>query len=224
MSEGSSPRPVQPGEPAPEFELPAITRDGTVCLDDFRGRRPVLLGLFRGLHCAFCRRHIAALSAMEDELRAKGVETLAVVNTPVERARAYIRFRPTRLLLASDEERTTHRAYGLPLAEITESETAWPRRISSTDFLDLRIDIPGELPEPMQPLVASEYLNAKEGYETTPEDERMDVAGAQLVGAFLVDRDGIVRWRFLEAAEGPGDLDRFPKTEEFLAVASSLAA
>jgi peroxiredoxin len=224
MSEASSPRPVQPGELAPGFELPAITRDGMVRLDDFRGRRPVLLGLFRGLHCAFCRRHIAALGAMEDDLRAKGVETLGVVNTPAERARAYIRFHPMRLLLASDEERVTHRAYGLPLAEITESETAWPSRISSTDFLDLRIDIPGELPEPMQPLAASEYLNAKEGYETTPEDERMDVAGAQLVGAFLVDRDGIVRWRFLEAAEGPGDLDRFPKTEEFLAVASSLAA
>jgi peroxiredoxin len=48
---GVEPRlPVQPGEPAPDFTLPAVEREGTVSLDDYRGRAAVLLALFRWLH------------------------------------------------------------------------------------------------------------------------------------------------------------------------------
>jgi peroxiredoxin len=42
--------PLRPGDPAPHFALPAVNRDGQVTLDDYRGRSPVLVGLFRGLH------------------------------------------------------------------------------------------------------------------------------------------------------------------------------
>jgi hypothetical protein len=52
--------PVQPGDPAPDFVLPAVDREGTVSLADYRGRTPVLLATMRGLYCAFCRRHIRA--------------------------------------------------------------------------------------------------------------------------------------------------------------------
>ena len=44
------PRPLQPGDRAPDFTLPAINREGSVSLGDFRGKQRVLLGLFRGLH------------------------------------------------------------------------------------------------------------------------------------------------------------------------------
>ena len=42
--------PLRPGDPAPHFALPAVNREGQVSLDDNRGRSPLLLGLFRGLH------------------------------------------------------------------------------------------------------------------------------------------------------------------------------
>lgn len=42
--------PVLPGEPAPDFTLPAANRAGTVSLADYRGQRPLLLALFRGLY------------------------------------------------------------------------------------------------------------------------------------------------------------------------------
>ena len=38
------------GAPAPHFLLPAVNREGTVSLDDYRGRSPVLVALVRGLH------------------------------------------------------------------------------------------------------------------------------------------------------------------------------
>ncbi len=44
------PRPLQPGDRAPDFTLPAINREGSVSLGDFCGKQAVFLGLFRGLH------------------------------------------------------------------------------------------------------------------------------------------------------------------------------
>ncbi len=65
--------PLQPGDRAPNVVLDAITQEGKIALDDFRGQKPVLVGLFRGLHCPFCRRHIAAQAQLDPELRQKGV-------------------------------------------------------------------------------------------------------------------------------------------------------
>ena len=42
--------PLRPGDPAPDFALLAVNRGGEVSLDDYRGRSPVLIALFRGLH------------------------------------------------------------------------------------------------------------------------------------------------------------------------------
>lgn len=75
------PRPIQPGDRAPGFSLPAINREGAVSLDEYRGKQPVLVGLFRGLSCPFCRRHLVQLSATQEKLKPTGVETLGVVNT-----------------------------------------------------------------------------------------------------------------------------------------------
>ena len=52
----------------------------------------MLVGLFPGLHCAFCRRLYRRPGAADPELREKGVESLTVVNTPIERARLYFRY------------------------------------------------------------------------------------------------------------------------------------
>jgi peroxiredoxin len=43
------PQALQPGDRAPGFSLPAVNRDGRIALDDYRGRNPFLVGLFRGL-------------------------------------------------------------------------------------------------------------------------------------------------------------------------------
>ena len=51
---------IEPGRPAPDFSLPAADREGTVSLAEYHGR-PVLLALFRGLYCPFCRHQIAQL-------------------------------------------------------------------------------------------------------------------------------------------------------------------
>src|SRR4029450_1202851 len=108
--------PLQPGDRAPNVVFDAISREGKVPLDDFRGRSPLLVGLFRGLHCPFCRRHVAAMAQPNPSLKEKGIECLAVVKTPVERARLYFRYHPLPdLLAASDPQGASHRAFGLPI-------------------------------------------------------------------------------------------------------------
>ena len=114
MTTDDSRPPVVPGEPAPDFALPAVDGTATVSLADYRGRSPVFLSLLIGLWCPFCRRHIAQMGTIENKLKAAGVDTLGVVATPPENARLYFKFRPTRLRLAADPELTTHRAYGVP--------------------------------------------------------------------------------------------------------------
>ncbi|HWK67699.1 MAG TPA: peroxiredoxin-like family protein [Rhizobiaceae bacterium] len=222
MSEAAAERPLQPGDRAPDVVLDAITREGKVALADYRGQNPVLVGLFRGLHCPFCRRHIAALAELEPELRRKGVQSLAVINTPIERARLYYRYHPLpNLLAAADPERRSHRAFGLPNLQITESEIEWPYKISMDAAMSLRLDLPGELPEPMDPFAASELLDKKDGYVVTEADQEMIATGrSQLVGEFLLDRDGVVRWCFTEEAEGGRRMFQAPGPQELMSAAA----
>ncbi|RUU02169.1 AhpC/TSA family protein [Mesorhizobium sp. USDA-HM6] len=212
MSMFSVDRPLQPGDPAPNIVLDAISREGKIALNDFRGRSPLLIGLFRGLHCPFCRRHVAAMAQLNPALREKGVECLAVVNTPVERARLYFRYHPMpHLLAASDPERASHRAFGL-------------REVGMDTVTAIRIDLPGELPEPMDVMAMNEFLNKKEGYEITEADQQTMASGqGQLVGQFLIDREGIVRWSFTEVLEIGLQTFRAPKPEELISEASKVA-
>src|SRR5439155_11546222 len=115
----TEPRVLQPGDPAPDFTLPAVHRDGTVSLGDYRGRSPLLLAIFRGIYCPFCRRQIAQLSLTRDKLLAVGDETLAVVASDLERTRLYFRYRPTRVPLAVDPTLITHRAFSVSKFPVT---------------------------------------------------------------------------------------------------------
>ena len=217
--------PLQLGERAPNFVLDAITRQGKIAIDDFRGQKPVLVGLYRGLHCPFCRRHIVALSQLTPALNEKGIENFTVVNTPVERARLYFRYHPvSALLAASDPERASHRAFGLPNMQLTENESAWPHKVSMSDVRMMQVEMPGELPEPVDPFTAMESLNKKDNYDITDADQQMMATGVgQLIGQFLLDRDGVVRWTFTEATEDGRHMFGAPKVDELMSAAMQLA-
>lgn len=225
MSARSDLLPLQPGDRAPNVVLDAITQEGKIALDDFRGQKPVLIGLFRGLHCAFCRRHIAAQARLDPELRERGVGSLTVVNTPIERARLYFRYHPMpNLLAASDPERASHRAFGLPNLEFTENETNWPYKVAMAAAMDMRVDIPGELPGPMDPMTAGAILDKRDHYELTEADQQMIATGhGQLVGQFLLDRQGIVRWSFTEVPEGGRYMFGAPNPQELMSAVSQVA-
>jgi peroxiredoxin len=210
--------PVQPGEPAPDFVLPAVDRDGTVSLADYRGKTPLLLATMRGLYCAFCRRHIAQLGLTRRKLQPLGVEVLAIVASPPERARLYYRFRPAGVPLAADPELTIHRAYGVPNRALTPEIS----QIVASRYVDLARELKIQASDVAEIRSA---LYRQDGLEppAADQEDRRDWSqrhGAQFTGQFLVDREGIVRWANIEGAvDGLSSMEKFPTDEEYLAAA-----
>jgi hypothetical protein len=165
------------------------------------------------------------LATTQDKLKAVGVETVAVVNTPLERARLYFKYRPARVLLAADPEAETHRAFRVPAGVIVEDEsaTSWPESVTMGQLLAVQMNPTGELPAPQNPFAAMEILNKKDGFEPTEIDHQIATAhGTQMTGHFLIDRDGIIRWLQIEAGERIGDLSKFPSDDEIVAAARKL--
>jgi peroxiredoxin len=216
MTAAESRPPVSPGEPAPDFTLPAVGREEMVSLANYRGRSPVFLALFIGLWCPFCRRSIAQMGATQDKLTPLGVETLGIVATTPENAQLYFKFRPTRLRLAADPELTTHRAYGLPKPAPTPEVM---KAIEAT-----RINPTGEFPEPLPMAEAAMAIAKLDGYTENQTDKAdMERQWPQLKGQFLIDRDGIVRWANVECAtEGFAGMGKFPSEEEILTAVRAL--
>jgi peroxiredoxin len=204
--------PLQPGDQAPDFKLPAADRDGTVSLSEYRGRNPVLVALFRGLYCPFCRRQMVQLNASAETLKAAGVATVGIVATAAERARLYFRFRPSRFPIGADPDLTTHRAYGLPQFPITPQILQLVEAAAS--------DLARELGIPTRPGEASQAIHTFDGFEPVESDERdYERHQALIIGQFLIDRQGIVRWVNVERK--PGEL---PSDRQLAAAAIGLQA
>jgi peroxiredoxin len=205
--------PVQPGVPAPEFVVPAVHADGVISLADYRGTTPVLLGLFPGLYCPFCRRAIAQMASTSEKLKPLGVESIAVVGTELENARLYFRFRPTRLTMGADPQLSTHRSYGVPRPEPTPELFAIVQ--------NTLINPTGELREPLPVPAAAAALNARDGFQpTTVDAHEAQTTFTQMKGQFLIDSTGIVRWANIECGnEGLPGLGKFPTHDELMAAA-----
>ena len=88
----------------------------------------------------------------------------------------------------------------------------------------MRVELPDELPGPMDPIAAAEILDKKDGYEFTEADQQMMATGhGQLVGQFLLDRQGIVRWSFTEVPEGGRYMFAGTDTQELMSAVSQVA-
>ncbi len=194
MESEPAPR-LRPGDPAPDVWLPAADREGVVSLMDYRGARSVLLALFRGLSCPFCRRQMSQLAPSAERLEKVGVATLAVVATAPERARLYYRFHPPRFRVAADPDLRTHRAYGLRQIPKTPAVMQIVEAAAARMAHELGIpSIPGQ---------AHDAILRFDGFEPTESDRRdWERDHALGIGQFLIDRQGIVRWVHFERTPG----------------------
>jgi peroxiredoxin len=208
--------PVAAGEAAPQFALPAVDGEGPVALSDYRGKSNLFLALMVGLWCPFCRRQLVQLGAMEEKLKALGVQSLAVVATDPEHARVYFKFRPTKLRLASDPALSIHRAFRVPKPQPT------PEMLQALG--EVKVNPFGDLPEPMPIQALAEKLTIEDGYTGTPNDRAdIDRQWPQLKALYMIDRDGIVRWVDIECQkEGLAGLGKLPSEEVILEAARAM--
>ncbi len=72
---------------------------------------------------------------------------------------------------------------------------------------------------------AGRLLDKAEGFEYTAVDER-DAAETWnlLTGLFLVDREGTVRWRYIEALADVTEMTQFPSGDDIEAAVAGLSA
>src|SRR5215216_5496897 len=78
------------GEPAPRLRLPAA-QGGEIALDDYKGRRAVVLWFTKGMACPFCRQQMSQYARAYPLIKERGGEVLEVTNTTPERAQLYAR-------------------------------------------------------------------------------------------------------------------------------------
>ena len=156
------------------------------------------------------------LGTTAQKLQELGVQALGITATNAERARLYFRYRPSRVPLGADPDLVTHRAYGLPRSAITPE--IWEAVQSAYGHLarELKLEAP--------PAEAKGAVNRLDGFTPTESDDaELQSHQVQFTGQFLVDREGIVQWAYIECAqEGLAGVDKFPTEEEVLTAARAL--
>jgi peroxiredoxin len=212
------------GDLAPAFSVTAINKDGELALDDFVGRAPLFLNFMRGLHCPFCRRAMTQIQQVNPKLEDMGIETAMVIVTPLDRAQAYFRYRPTPVLVGTDPQVSSYRSYGVPLIEFTEDQDDWPRKASMQTMMNVPIDAGGYVDPPAPVIPAMIAKNKAEGYQETPEEEAThNAVPSPLDSRFMIDRDGVVRWVFIEAQDRAADFGKLPGTQQIREAARAVA-
>ena len=61
------------GQPAPGFRLPSA-QGPEVALEDYRGRRNVIVWFTKGMACVFCRQHMSQLARAYGEIQRRNGE------------------------------------------------------------------------------------------------------------------------------------------------------
>jgi peroxiredoxin len=214
--------PIKLNNPAPDFSVPEVMGEGTVALKDYKGLRPVLLGLFRGLHCPFCRRQVVQMDGYSVRLDELGVAALAIINTELPRARAYYGRQSIGMRLGVDPKWDTHRRYGIPESRLTFGKTDWPTKINPLTALTTKMNPDGDLAKPVRLINLNTAVNSADGFELTEVDKKTKSDyGMTGAGFTLIDRTGTVRWRWLESMGGVQDIAKFPSADDVIGAVES---
>jgi AhpC/TSA family len=148
--------------------------------------------MLRGLYCPFCRRHISLLRPACETLQDGGITLLGLVIASPERSRQYFRHFPACFPIAAAPDRAIHRAYGLPEVVRTPELRQRAERRAAGILQERSLEAP--------PGQAASVFAASDGFEMTTEDQAEWQRPLQVVGHFLIGRDGLIRWARVETS------------------------
>lgn len=180
------------GTPAPNFRL-ASAQGPEIALEDYRGKRNVILWFSLGLACPFCRRYMTQLRLGYSEIQKRGAEILQVTHSTPEEARLY--FQQYQLLFPylCDPERAVYQLYGISIVPYSLFEEIRTAAVSMTAEVSDRI-FRGEKTASYMPLM-----------------KRYGLTHIEQQAVFIVDKSGIIRYTH---ASNP--LGGLPSNAEYL--------
>lgn len=102
---------LNPGEAAPNFRVQLVD-GGETALADYHGRR-LLLVFVRHLACLPCQEHLREIVGELPAISATGADVLVVSFDTTDKVSGYALSLGLNVPVASDDSRSTYRAYGL---------------------------------------------------------------------------------------------------------------
>jgi peroxiredoxin len=181
------------GQVAPSFRLPS-GQGPEVALDDYRGKKNVIVWFTKGMACPFCRQQMSQLGRAHAEFAARDAELVEVTNTPPERARVYAQKFGLRFPYLCDPDHRVRREWGI------EVRSHGPLYYAKTLVGGMKAPKP-ETDFPGEPFKLSEMPSLLA-------DEDM--------GFFIVDKAGVVRYALGGAYVTPTGLRQVPSNAEIL--------
>jgi peroxiredoxin Q/BCP len=104
---------VDVGSKAPNFTLPSQAGE-IVSLEDFLGRKPVVLFFYPKDDTLGCTKQVCAFRDSFDEFRKLDAEVMGISSDPVESHRSFAGKHSLPFTLLSDEGGTVRKLYGVP--------------------------------------------------------------------------------------------------------------
>jgi peroxiredoxin len=162
---------IQIGQMAPPLRLPS-GQGPDVALEDYRGRRHVIVWFTKGMACPFCRQQMSQLARGYAEFQARDADLLEVTDTAADRARVYVQKFALPFPYLCDPDFSARRAWGL------EQRSHGPAYYAKMMYTGLTMKKP-----------TSDYVG---------EDPKLGEMPKLLVdtdtGFFIVDKAGMVRY------------------------------
>jgi peroxiredoxin len=184
---------VEVGKPAPSFRLPA-GQGGEISPEDYRGRSHLVIWFTKGMACPFCRSQMSVFARGMDRLKAAGTEVIQVTPTKPERARFYVQNFRIPFPYLCDPDMSVHHAWGLGMR--SHSMLWYLQKFQAGGKINLP---PADVGDPKTQLT-----------------ELPTVLRDTDSGLFVVDRQGIVRYRSTGAYMTEQGLRPMPSLDEIL--------
>ena len=184
---------VEVGRHAPTFRLPA-GQGGEIGPADYRGRSNLVVWFTKGMACPFCRTQMSQVARGLGRLKAAGAEVIQVTPTKLERARFYVKNFPIPFPYLCDPDLTVHREWGLG---VRSHSLLWY----------------------LQKFQAGSKMTMPEAEIGTPKTnfaELPSVLRDTDSAVFVLDRQGVVRYRNSGAYMSEHGLREMPSLDEIL--------
>lgn len=184
---------VHAGQVPPSFRLPS-GQGPEVGLEDYRGRKNLIVWFTKGMACPFCRTQMSQLARGYDRIKALNAEVLQVTPTKPDRAGFYVKNFPIPFPYLCDPEYRTFADWAL---DVRSHSLVWYAKTLATA---VRTEKPkSDLGDPAPSLLEIPQLL---------HDSDM--------GFFVLDRAGVIRYAVAGTYGGEHGARQIPSNDEIV--------